>query len=87
MTAFLALHALAENRGDGLPPKLLALMETRARITDGTVAELARRRAEPHIQAGPHPVGVVAEELPEGMVRFRRNNQSSRAMPLRAAES
>jgi len=87
MTALLALHTLAAQRGDGLHPALRALMETRALVAAGTIADLAQRCADPHIQAGPHPASDVTGELPQGVHRFARKSQYSPATPMRAAKS
>ncbi|MDQ6432911.1 hypothetical protein RB623_02440 [Mesorhizobium sp. LHD-90] len=66
---FLPLHRLAAHRGDGLDPKMLDLIERRARIAAGaTVEELARHRAATHMQAGPNPIAPA--DLPEGVIRF-----------------
>lgn len=87
MTALLALHTLAAQRGDGLHPALRALMETRVLVAAGTIAELAQLGPNPHIQAGPHPASAVTGELPQGVHRFARESQSSPATPMRAAKS
>lgn len=50
------LHRLAVDRGDGLHPRLLALMQRTDAMT-GAV-DLARHRGDLHIQAGPHPAGT-----------------------------
>ena len=68
----LPLHMLAAGRGDGLHPRLLELLELRARSAAApTIAALALHRGDPHMQAGPHPAGDADQlELPDNVVRF-----------------
>jgi hypothetical protein len=56
MPPFLALHAIAARRGDGLRPELLALFEHLAEasgcgVTDAKIG----RGPDCFIQSGPHP--------------------------------
>jgi hypothetical protein len=62
---------LATGRKDGLHPKLLDLLEARARsAAQPAIEELALHRGDPHMQAGPHPAGDAKLELPDNVVRF-----------------
>lgn len=58
--SWLNLHRIASVRGDGLDPRLLALLEKRS--APSTVVDLADHRAGGRVQAGPSPlpVGPVA---------------------------
>jgi hypothetical protein len=73
MSAMLALHAIAKARGDGLHPALLAVLERRHAILSAgpAVEDIAQRRADAHIQAGPYPSGSPADRLPPEVVLFK----------------
>ena len=65
------LHAIAAMRGDGLRPELAELFRARQAIAEGDiVVDLAALRDDRAVQAGPNPVAVIGDELPEGVVRF-----------------
>jgi hypothetical protein len=63
-----SFHAIAAARGDGLRPEFLVLMERIA--AESAVADIALRRGDAQIQAGPNPSGAIGTALPEGVVRF-----------------
>ena len=66
MHSLMSLHALASSRGDGLRPEFLRLFEARAALADPDVIELPLDRE----QAGPNPVGSVATNPQEHILRF-----------------
>jgi hypothetical protein len=62
---------LAAGRGDGLHPRLLELLELRARsAAEPSIEELALHRGDPHMQSGPHPAWDAKPQLPDNVVRF-----------------
>jgi hypothetical protein len=67
MPPFLALHAIASKRGDGLRPELLALFEQLTETSRcGVAVAKIGRGPDCMIQSGPHP--ALAEDatlLPE----------------------
>lgn len=74
MDGLMALDSLAAGRGgDGLHPRLRALLEERRRLEaqPGVVA-LDRHRDAPIVQAGPHPAAGtnLAPERREGVLAF-----------------
>jgi hypothetical protein len=75
----LPLHKLIAGRGDGLHPHLVYLLEARAKsAADPAIKELALHRADPHIQAGPHPTRSAGAQLPKGVVRFAPRSAEAR---------
>ena len=71
MPQFLAFHALAAPRGDGLRPELLTLFKRLAAASDlhSTVTEAGQHRADWTVQSGPHPVSGEVAAFPEGVLR------------------
>lgn len=80
MSDLLALHRLAAARGDGLHPKLLELMESRAALTgaDPRVVEISASR-DGFVQAGPCPSPKMPEFLPGNVVGFAPRAKAAQA--------
>jgi hypothetical protein len=72
MRGWIELHRLAQARGDGFRPKLLELLQQAAEPAryPANVIDLARRRGDVHIQAGPDPLAAVLHQLPDNVIAF-----------------
>lgn len=86
MAGLVALHRLAAARGDGLHPRLLALLEERARLNaDPRVVRLDAARHTGFVQAGPCPRPPLPDFLPGnvvGMVPPARGAQAPRPQTI-----
>lgn len=81
MFNMLPLHAIASPRGDGLHPLILELLAARnATYARGAgIEDIAQRRGDPHVQAGPHPIPDMQAPLPGGVIRFEPRNNNATA--------
>ena len=68
MNGWMALDDMARPRGDGLAPAMRELMLRHAGAAN--VVDLAQRRGDPTVQAGPTPRPDVPAHLPHNVVRF-----------------
>lgn len=73
MSGLLHFHRIAAERGDGLHPTLVALLEQRQAIAGGDpkVTELASHRVDNLVQAGPGPQAKLPDFRPGNVVDFR----------------
>ncbi len=72
MSGFLSFHRLAAERGDGLHPKLVELLEARALLAAGdpVVVDISSERGDDLLQAGPFPARTLPDFLPGNVIRF-----------------
>ena len=65
-------HALAAARGDGLLPEFADLLERQRAMlaAGGKVEDIARRRGDPLVQAGPNPNGSGDRPLADDVLHF-----------------
>lgn len=72
MSGLLNFHRIAAERGDGLHPLLLSLLEQRRAIAGGDpkVTELVGHRVDSMIQAGPGPQTGMPDFRPGNVVDF-----------------